>query len=144
METRANYVLIGLFTLAVVLGVFGFIYWFQNIGGSGERSFYRVRFEGSVSGLRTGSSVMFNGIRVGEVTGLQLDPTKPQQVVVNIAIDKNVAVREDTDVGPLATPQILETVAAQVDASVRAGARLLIGGKRLTGPGNFYQVSALA
>ncbi len=50
----------------------------------------------------------------------------------------------DTDVGPLATAQILETVARQVDESVRAGARLLTGGKRLNRPGNFYQVSALA
>jgi succinate-semialdehyde dehydrogenase/glutarate-semialdehyde dehydrogenase len=52
--------------------------------------------------------------------------------------------REDTDVGPLATAQILETVERQVDESVRAGARLLTGGKRLDRPGNFYQVSALA
>jgi succinate-semialdehyde dehydrogenase/glutarate-semialdehyde dehydrogenase len=51
--------------------------------------------------------------------------------------------QEDTDVGPLATPQILETVEHQVDASVQAGARLLTGGKRLNRPGNFYQVSAL-
>ncbi len=55
METRANYVLIGVFTLAVVVGVFGFIYWFQNIGGSGERAQYRIQFDGSVSGLRTGA-----------------------------------------------------------------------------------------
>ena len=52
--------------------------------------------------------------------------------------------REDIDVGPLATKQILETVSRQVDESVRAGARLLTGGKRLDRPGNFYQVSALA
>ena len=50
----------------------------------------------------------------------------------------------DTDVGPLATAQILETVERQVDESVRAGARVLTGGKRLDRPGNFYQVSALA
>jgi succinate-semialdehyde dehydrogenase/glutarate-semialdehyde dehydrogenase len=52
--------------------------------------------------------------------------------------------REDIDVGPLATAQILETVARQVNESVKAGARLLTGGKRLDRPGNFYQVSALA
>ena len=49
-----------------------------------------------------------------------------------------------TDVGPLATAQILETVERQVDESVRAGARLLTGGKRLDRPGNFYAVSALS
>jgi phospholipid/cholesterol/gamma-HCH transport system substrate-binding protein len=99
METRANYVLIGVFTLAVVLGVFGFVYWFQNIGGTGERAFYRVQFEGSVSGLRTGASVLFNGIRVGEVADLKLNPDRPKQVVASISIDKSVAVRKDTEIG---------------------------------------------
>jgi phospholipid/cholesterol/gamma-HCH transport system substrate-binding protein len=99
METRANYLLIGVFTLAVVVGVFGFVYWFQNIGGSGERLFYRVVFDGSVSGLRTGASVLFNGIKVGEVTGLKLDPQLPNQVAANISIDKNVAIRKDTAIG---------------------------------------------
>jgi len=50
----------------------------------------------------------------------------------------------DTDVGPLATEQIRETVERQVDESVQAGARLLTGGKRLDRPGFFYPVSALA
>ena len=99
METRANYVLIGVFTLAVVLGVFGFVYWFQNIGGTGERAFYRVQFEGSVSGLRTGATVLFNGIKVGEVTELKLDPKKPKQVIAGISVDKSVAVRADTEIG---------------------------------------------
>jgi phospholipid/cholesterol/gamma-HCH transport system substrate-binding protein len=99
METRANYVLIGAFTLAVVFGVFGFVYWFQNIGGTGERVFYRVQFEGSVSGLRTGASVLFNGIKVGEVTQLKLDPQKPKQVVAGISVDKGVVIRPDTEVG---------------------------------------------
>ena len=99
METRANYVLIGAFTLAVIAGVFGFIYWFQNIGGTGERLLYRIVFDGSVSGLRTGASVLFNGIRVGEVTGLNLDPSKPKQVVATLSVDKVVTVREDTRIG---------------------------------------------
>lgn len=97
METKANYVLIGLFTLVVAAGLFGFVYWFQNVGGSGERAYYRVVFDGSVSGLRTGSSVLFNGIRVGEVTGLRLNPQRPQQVIATISIDKSVAVRTDTE-----------------------------------------------
>jgi phospholipid/cholesterol/gamma-HCH transport system substrate-binding protein len=99
METRANYVLIGVFTLAIVAGVFGFVYWFQNIGGTGERAYYRIVFDGSVSGLRTGASVLFNGIRVGEVTGLKLDPAKPQQVAATLSIDKSVTVRDDTQIG---------------------------------------------
>jgi phospholipid/cholesterol/gamma-HCH transport system substrate-binding protein len=99
METKANYTLIGLFTLAVVVGVFGFVWWFQSIGGSGERTAYQVVFDGSVSGLRTGGSVLFNGIRVGEVSRLALNPEHPEQVVATVSIDKAVKLHEDTRVG---------------------------------------------
>lgn len=99
METKANYVLIGVFTLAVVAGVFGFVYWFQNVGSAGERAYFRVLFDGSVSGLRTGGSVLFNGIKVGEVTDLKLNPQRPQQVIATISVDKSVAVRPDTEIG---------------------------------------------
>ena len=98
METRANYVLMGLFTLAVIVGAFGFVYWFNTIGGAGERATYRIVFDGSVSGLRTGASVLFNGIRVGEVTELKLDPKQPRAVVAMVSLEKSVAVRADTAV----------------------------------------------
>jgi phospholipid/cholesterol/gamma-HCH transport system substrate-binding protein len=98
METRANYVLIGLFTLAVIAAGFGFVYWFGTAGGSGARADYRIVFDGSVSGLNPGASVLFNGIRVGEVTGLTLDPAAPRSVVAMVAIDKSVSVRADTRV----------------------------------------------
>jgi len=99
METRANYTVIGLLTLAVVFGVFGFVYWIQNVGGAGERAYYRVVFDGSVSGLRTGATVLFNGVHVGEVTKLTLDTEHPQQVVATISVNKAVKLRADTVVG---------------------------------------------
>jgi phospholipid/cholesterol/gamma-HCH transport system substrate-binding protein len=98
METRANYVLIGLFTLAVIVGGFGFVYWFSTVGGAGTRASYRIVFDGSVSGLNAGAAVLFNGIRVGEVTALTLDPSAPRSVVAAVSIDKSVAVRADTSV----------------------------------------------
>lgn len=97
METRANYVLIGLFTLAAIVGAFGFVYWFQNIGAVSSRIPYRIEFNGPVSGLRTGASVVFNGIRVGEVSSVSLDD--PRKVVANVLIDRSAPVRQDTDVG---------------------------------------------
>ena len=48
-----------------------------------------------------------------------------------------------TDIGPLATPSILEGLASQVERSVAAGARVLLGGHRLEGPGNFYAPTVL-
>ena len=68
METRARYALIGLFMLAVILASFAFVYWLENKGGFGKQDIYQVRFQGSVSGLEVGSEVLFNGLRVGDVT----------------------------------------------------------------------------
>jgi phospholipid/cholesterol/gamma-HCH transport system substrate-binding protein len=99
METRANYILIGLFTLVVVATGFGFVYWFSGSSAGVERTTYRILFEGSVAGLRSGASVLFNGIRVGEVATLRLDPSNPKQVTAIVSIDKSVAVRADTKVG---------------------------------------------
>lgn len=97
METRANYVLIGLFTLAALFGAFGFVFWFQHVSTSGDRVVYRIQFDGPVSGLRAGAAVMFNGIRVGEVASVGLDD--PQRVVALVSVEKNTPVREDTRVG---------------------------------------------
>jgi len=99
METRARYALIGLFMLAVIAASFAFVYWLENKGGFSQREVYQVRFEGSVSGLLVGSAVLFNGIRVGEVTNLTLDPAAPQQVIATIAVDTNTPIRTDTQVG---------------------------------------------
>jgi phospholipid/cholesterol/gamma-HCH transport system substrate-binding protein len=99
METRANYILIGLFTLGVIMGAFGFVYWFHHVGGTGERTAYRVIFKGPIGGLRTGAAVSFNGIRVGEVTDLGLDAQNPKQAVATISVDAATPVRADTHVG---------------------------------------------
>jgi len=98
METRARYALIGLFILAVLAASFGFVYWLENKGGFGERETYRVQFESSVSGLLVGSAVLFNGIRVGDVTGVALNPAAPQQVIATISVVKFTPIREDTQV----------------------------------------------
>jgi len=49
----------------------------------------------------------------------------------------------DTDIGPLATRQIAEDLEKQVDESVRRGAKVLTGGKRKSGPGNYFEPTVL-
>jgi succinate-semialdehyde dehydrogenase / glutarate-semialdehyde dehydrogenase len=51
--------------------------------------------------------------------------------------------RADTDIGPLATRQIADDLEQQVAQSVRRGARILTGGKRISGPGNFFEPTIL-
>jgi len=99
METKARYTLIGVFALAVIAAGFAFVYWLETTGGLGARTEYRVRFESPVSGLLIGSAVLFNGIRVGEVTSLGLDDANPKEVRATIAVDPATPVRADTHVG---------------------------------------------
>jgi len=98
METRARYALIGLFMLAVIAASFGFVYWLENKGGFSQQETYQIRFQGSVSGLLVGSTVLFNGIRVGEVTGLGLNADSPQEVIATIAVVRGTPISADTDV----------------------------------------------
>jgi phospholipid/cholesterol/gamma-HCH transport system substrate-binding protein len=97
METRANFVLIGSFTLAVVAAAFGFVLWFQSLHTTKLRSPLLVIFEGPAAGLRNGASVNFNGIRVGEVVSVKLD--NPRRVVARAMVENNAPVRKDTLVG---------------------------------------------
>jgi len=96
METRANYALIGLFTLAVIAAAFGFVYWFSGADSGQRRQAVRVVFSGSVSGLSKGSVVLFNGIRVGEVTEISLLPEDPRRVVAVVEVDRATPIRTDT------------------------------------------------
>jgi len=97
METRANYVLIGSFTLAVIAAAIGFVLWFQSLHTTKQRGPLRVIFEGPAAGLRNGGSVNFNGIRVGEVISVKLD--NPRRVVALAMIENSAPIRKDTLVG---------------------------------------------
>jgi len=94
METKANYLMIGGFVLGVLALVFIFIYWMSNFGGGGKR--YTIVFQSSVAGLTTGSSVGFNGIRVGEVQSFSLDPEDARKVNVLISVRDDTPVRENS------------------------------------------------
>src|SRR5437016_7521965 len=97
METRANFVLIGSFTLAVIAAAFGFVLWFQSLHTTKRRSSFSIVFAVPSAGMRTGGSVNFNGIRVGEVISVKLD--NPRRVVALAMVENNAPLRKDTLVG---------------------------------------------
>jgi len=99
METRAPFDVVGAFVLAAIAAVFGFVYLLHNTGGLGPRATYHVQFDGSVPGLLVGAAVLFNGIRVGEVTDLGLAPDNPRRVNTTISVSSTTPVRSDTKVG---------------------------------------------
>jgi phospholipid/cholesterol/gamma-HCH transport system substrate-binding protein len=96
METRANHVLIGLFTIiTAVLAVF-FALWAADWTSNRNWDQYDVIFEEAVTGLTTGGIVQYNGINVGEVRHLSLDPDDPRKVVARIRLQSDTPVKTDT------------------------------------------------
>ncbi|MET3854974.1 MCE family protein [Rhizobium sp. OAE497] len=78
METKANYTIVGIFTVLVIAAAFGFVYWMAEYGRSGPMAELVVRIPGSANGLSVGSPVRFNGIQVGSVKSLSIDADDPQ------------------------------------------------------------------
>ncbi|MCB1475888.1 MAG: MCE family protein [Rhodobiaceae bacterium] len=96
METRANPVIVGLFTIVAIVAAFGFIYWLGRYSEQGSQTEYRVVFVDDVSGLNNGSPVLFNGIKVGQVSSMTLAPYDPTQIVVHINVADDTPVKVDT------------------------------------------------
>ena len=96
METRANHVLIGLFTIIVtVLGVL-FALWAANYTSNRNWDEYEVIFTEAVTGLGNGGIVQYNGINIGEVRRLRLDPHDPRKVIARIRVQADTPVKLDT------------------------------------------------
>jgi phospholipid/cholesterol/gamma-HCH transport system substrate-binding protein len=96
METRANYALVGAFTILVIAAAFGFVYWFSGQDARAKSVPYRVVFSGSVSGLSKGSLVLYSGIRIGEVVNLEIDRDDPGRVNGLIQVDPSAPINSDT------------------------------------------------
>lgn len=124
METRANYALIGIFTIAVVAAAFGFVLWFAGSESGADRPTYRIEFNGSVAGLSKGSPVLFNGIRVGDVQTVELRAESPDQAFATIQVAKTTPIRDDTR--------------ASLDVNLLSGVAqiALYGGRKDAGPLN--------
>jgi len=95
METRANYILIGAFTLLAILGTLGFFIWLASVQIDRQYATYGILFD-DVSGLDASGDVQFNGISVGRVIGLRIYEEDPSQVFATVEIDAGTPIRTNT------------------------------------------------
>lgn len=96
METKANYVLIGAFTLLAIFVGLGFFLWLAKVQIDRTYTQYDVVFD-QVSGLGQSSAVTFNGVNVGKVLTIKLDRTDPSKVRVRIEVAASTPVRQGTE-----------------------------------------------
>jgi len=96
METKANYILIGAATVIGVAFMLMFAMWMANSEFSRGYNEYDVVFADPVRGLAEGGEVRFNGIKVGEVRSLRIDPDNTNRVIARVRVSADVPVRQDS------------------------------------------------
>lgn len=96
METRAHYILIGLFTVALIGSAMGFMLWLAKTGPMDDADLYDIVFTEPVTGLSLGSRVLYSGIHVGTVERIRINPDDPRQVMARIRVEGTTPVRQDT------------------------------------------------
>lgn len=96
METRAHHVLIGAFTLVVITAAALCALWLGKLRLAREWDDYDIVFEEAVTGLTVGGAVQYNGIQVGEVRALSLNPNDPREVIARVRVTGGTPVKTDT------------------------------------------------
>jgi phospholipid/cholesterol/gamma-HCH transport system substrate-binding protein len=97
METKANYVLLGAATIVGFVLIMLVAMWLANSEYSRGYSEYDVVFDDPVRGLAEGGEVRFNGIKVGEVQQLSIDPDNTNRVIARIRVSGGIPLREDSE-----------------------------------------------
>jgi len=96
METKANYVAVGVFVLVGLAGLVIALLWLAGSQYTEEFAYYRTYFSGSVSGLGKGTLVRYNGIQVGNVYKLEFDLNDPKRVIVTLQVNPDLRIHSDS------------------------------------------------
>jgi phospholipid/cholesterol/gamma-HCH transport system substrate-binding protein len=119
METRAHYVAVGAFVLAIIVLAFVAVLSLGRVEFAQELKRYYIFFTGSVTGLSKGSLVQYNGITVGRVVDVRVDPDDLEKIQVTVEIDNNL-VNIKTDARAFVDTNLLSGVAT---IQIRGGTR---------------------
>lgn len=97
METKVNYVVVGLFALLLSAAMVAGVLWL-SAGKQYNMVFdtYVAYMNESVSGLNLNARVKYRGVEVGQVRLISLDKTNPEQVRLEFAIERGIPIKQDT------------------------------------------------
>lgn len=124
METRASYLIVGLFVIAGMIGMLAAAVWITGTRSDQSTVLYDIYFEGSVAGLRTGNPVQYRGIPVGVVASMRIDPENVERVLVTIEITAGTPIKADTE-ATLASQGITGVAFIQLSGGTQAAADLV-------------------
>jgi phospholipid/cholesterol/gamma-HCH transport system substrate-binding protein len=123
METRASYLIVGLFVIAGMMGLVFAAMWITGTRTDEAVALYDIYFEGAVAGLKPGNAVQYRGIPVGGVIDMRIDPDNVERVLVTIEVAADTPIREDTE-ATLALQGITGLSYIQLTGGTQAAAEL--------------------
>ncbi|MDD2650994.1 MAG: MlaD family protein [Candidatus Cloacimonetes bacterium] len=133
MVSKAQKVRLGVFLL---IGFVFFTILIILIAGNKmmeKRDYYRIRYDNtSVSGLQIGGHVMYNGIKVGRIEGIQIDKKDISSVIIDLSVLKDTPIKSDTEatlvvVGITGLKQIELTGGTNEAENIQPGAYIKAG-----------------
>jgi phospholipid/cholesterol/gamma-HCH transport system substrate-binding protein len=96
LEKTANYLLVGLGCIVLFFAATVFVVWLAKVQFTHDFAEYDVRFQGPVRGLSQGGEVRFNGIKVGDVTRIRIDPKDHGYVLARARVSSDVPIKTDS------------------------------------------------
>lgn len=126
METRASYLIVGLFVIAGMMGLVFAAMWITGTRTDEAVALYDIYFDGAVAGLKPGNAVQYRGIPVGGVIDMRIDPDDVERVLVTIEVAADTPIREDTE-ATLALQGITGLSYIQLTGGTQAAAALTAG-----------------
>ncbi len=94
MESRANYIVVGVFMLLLGFGAIGFALWMGNYSNQKEYAYYYTYMNESVAGLPPDGAVKYMGVDIGKVKEIHIDPNDPTRIRLKLQLPKDFRVRE--------------------------------------------------
>jgi phospholipid/cholesterol/gamma-HCH transport system substrate-binding protein len=96
MERNANYAMVGVASVILLVGLAAFALWLARVQFARDYDIYDILFDGPVRGISAGGEVHFNGIKVGEITRIALDPGNASRVIARVKVTSDVPIRTDS------------------------------------------------
>ena len=95
MESRVNYIIVGIFVVLFSIGLAGFVFWLEKYGTQEDFKYYMTYMKESVSGLSLDASVKYRGVDVGIVKNIRINPENSEEVELLLRVKKETPIKED-------------------------------------------------
>lgn len=95
MESKVNYLIVGIFIVLFSIGIAVFALWLENYGAKEDFRYYKTYITESVSGLGRDASVKYRGVDVGTVETVQINPKNSEEVELLLRVKKETPIKTD-------------------------------------------------